>query len=83
MAKLNTITTPVKARFRLVQDDSCHWYAIPADKREEFDLWVKSFDDDNYVEDDKPKPYTGVDFDEYRLNMHVSNYSFANLREDK
>ena len=40
MAKLNTVTTPKYARFRFVQDDSAHWYAIPADKQISFDAWV-------------------------------------------
>jgi len=62
-------------RFRLVSDDSGHTYAIPADKREAFERWVDSF---NYSND-----YSEGDFDQYRLGMHESNYTFVDLQEDK
>jgi hypothetical protein len=64
-------------RFQFVQDDSCHWYAIPAGKRDEFNLWVASFD--NYRTE-----YKGEEFDSYRLDYgHPSNYSFTGLEKDK
>jgi hypothetical protein len=74
--KTNTITTPTTSRFRLIQDDSSHWYAIPANKRAAFKKWVESFNDDY-----KGKP-PKEDFDEYRLSMHPTNYSFENFKED-
>jgi hypothetical protein len=75
MAKLNTITTPVKARFRFVQDASSHWYAIPAEREVEFERWYESFEEETDA-------YDGPDFTEYRLSMHPSRYSFCNLQED-
>lgn len=70
-----TITPP--QRFRLVQDDSCHWYAIPADKRQEFDLWVEACEGDDY------DTYISEDFEEFRLGMHPSNHTFTDLKEDR
>jgi hypothetical protein len=64
-------------RLRLVQDDSSHWYAIPADKKAEFELWEKTFGWRNH------DFYEGEDFQQYRLNMHPTNYTFTNLKEDK
>lgn len=63
------------SRFRLVTDDSCHWYAIPADEQDDFERWVKSFDDG-------APQYGGPDYSEYRLNTHISNYTFPYLCED-
>lgn len=78
MAKLNTVTTPKYARFRFVQDDSAHWYAIPADKQISFDAWVLYMADEGepYV------PYEGEEFDSFRLSMHPSSYTFSSLREE-
>lgn len=33
-------------RYFLSQDDSCHWYLIPADRREEWDTWRNLASDD-------------------------------------
>ena len=77
--KLHTITTPRSARFRLVQDDSGHWYAIPADKQNAFEAWVVYMADEGEVY----VPYEGEEFDEYRLDMHPSSYTFSNLKEDE
>lgn len=63
-------------RFRFVQDDSCHWYAIPADKDKEFDRWLACYQEEY---DD----WKGTDFSEFRLNTHPSNYTFLALQEDK
>jgi hypothetical protein len=64
-------------RFQFVQDDSCHWYAIPAGKLDEFNLWVASFD--NYRSE-----YKGEEFDSYRLDYgHPSSYTFTGLQKDK
>ncbi len=63
-----------QARLRFMQDGSRHWYAIPAEKREAFSKRAESFTDDN------PRGDPDVGFDEYRLGMHVCNYSFADLQ---
>jgi len=65
-------------RLRLVADDDGHWYCIPADKRAEFDLWLKTFGwgDPEYC-------YKGENFEQYRLNMHPSNHTFTDFQEDK
>lgn len=55
-----------------MQDDSSHWYAIPADKREEFETWAHIW-----------SGYEGEDFEQYRLNMYISNYTFTDLLESK
>lgn len=67
------------ARFQFVQDDSCHWYAIPAGKRAAFDAWVLYMADEGepYV------PWEGEEFDSYRLDYGPSNYSFTGLQEEK
>lgn len=39
-------------RFRLMQDDDGHWYVVFADKRNEFEEWLKS---DDYANDVVPK----------------------------
>jgi len=31
-------------RFQFVQDDSCHWYAIPAGQKKQFEEWVRIMD---------------------------------------
>ncbi len=59
-------------RFRLEQDNSGHWYCIPAD------ITTLSKFEDWYNED---PDYTGPSFDEYRLNMHPCNYSFVDFQE--
>lgn len=28
----------------LIQDEDCHWYVIPSDKRDAFDTWLDSED---------------------------------------
>lgn len=33
-------------RFFLSQDNSCHWYIVPVDKRAEWDAWLEIPDDD-------------------------------------
>lgn len=32
----------MEGRYRLAQDDSCHWYLIPADKATEWEDWAYS-----------------------------------------
>jgi hypothetical protein len=62
-------------RLRFIQDDSCHWYAIPAEQGVEFERWVKSF------EDETEDQYDGPDFENCRLN-HPSRYTFVGLKEN-
>lgn len=39
-------------RYLLVQDDDCHWYIIPADKRDAFFAWLEGQDaSDGYAPD--------------------------------
>lgn len=64
-------------KWRFVQDDSCHWYCIPANQRELFEKWVDSADPG-----EGSREYDGPSFDEYRLGMYISNYTFDNLEED-
>ena len=64
-------------RFRFVQDDSSHWYAIPADERPEFSQWLESFGGDI------PSSYAGEDFDRYRIDGYPGFYTFTDLQEDK
>lgn len=65
-----------KERLMFVKDDSCHWYVIPASKREQFVAWEDSFNDEESMEE-----YEGESFDDCRLSMHVSNYTFTDLQE--
>lgn len=57
-------------RFRFVTDESCHWYCIPSEKESAFSRFVQSEGEIG-------------DFDKYRLNMHVSRYTFSDINEDK
>ena len=63
-------------RFRFVQDDSSHWHAIPADERAKFESWCLSFEDE-------AEEYTGVDFEQYRIDGYPGFYTFTDLQEDK
>ena len=77
MAETRWAVTP---RSRLVTDDSCHWYCIPSELRGKFDEWVRSYQS---WEDEELITYDGPDFNEYRLNSHITNYTFLDLREDQ
>lgn len=65
-------------RLRFVQDDSCHWYVIPADKDEAFVLWNESFQDEAEAEE-----YTGEGFEDCRIDGYPGFYTFTDLRQDK
>jgi hypothetical protein len=65
-----------ESRLRFVTDNDGHWYAIRADMQNAFARWVES------CEDDAPS-YSGFTFDEDRLNMHLSNYTFTDLKGDE
>lgn len=46
--------------FCLVQDNDCHWYVIPADRREAFDDWVRCQELGKPMETDlEPTPVNG------------------------
>lgn len=60
-------------RKRIVPDESGHWYLIPADKNEAWDEFLNSEDALDGVEPEWAE----------RLNMHQSNYSFTDWREDR
>lgn len=38
--------TEVEVRFFFGQDNSCHWYLVPAEKRAEWDAWTALDEDD-------------------------------------
>jgi len=85
MGKLHTITTPRNARFRFIQDDSGHWYSIPEKERDKF---LEQLDADReaeekclYEDSDEGFPESTFEFDDCRLDMHPSNYTFENLQE--
>jgi hypothetical protein len=66
-------------RTRFVQDDSSHWYAIPADKKDAFDAWVLYMSDEGAVY----VPYEGEEFDDFRIDGYPGFYTFTDLQEDK
>jgi len=58
-----------------MNDESGHWYCIPIGLRGAFDIYLYDTDDDCVT-------FEGV-FNKYKLNMHISNYSFENIKEIK
>lgn len=63
-----------KQRYRLVSDDDGHDYVIAAEERPAFDAWIEAVSNDDYSK---------RGFDDQRLGMHISNYTFTDLQEDK
>jgi hypothetical protein len=63
-------------RLRFVQDDSSHWYAIPADFKAAFARWIES------CADDAPA-YSGLTFENFRIDGYPGFYTFTDLQEDK
>lgn len=59
-------------RYRLVQDNDCHWYLIPADKGEEWDEWCD-------IPDDDERSWDAPDFAQ-GLNGSPSAVTFDNPR---
>ena len=57
-------------RMCFASDESGHVYCIPVELKEEFSEWAEG--DENWDR-----------FNEYRLNMHYTNYSFENVEEIK
>lgn len=66
--------TTKNEKYCLVPDESGHWYCIPLMLKKRFKTWVYQEEDENDIPED---------FDEYRLNMHLSNYCFENFKEIK
>ena len=69
-------------RFCLVQDESCHWYCIPVEKKKLFNQLCIAMDDIE-VSEKVYKQWDKAGFDKCRLDMHPSNYSFVDLQEIK
>jgi len=61
------------ARFRVVQDESCHWYIIPENKKDEWDEWAVSDDAMDGVVPDWAE----------EANMHVSFLTFKDPKWEK
>ena len=57
-------------KYKLTQDNDCHWYIIPTDKQEEWDEWLE-IDSDDEKSWNVPTFASGIDspeeieFDEY------------------
>lgn len=66
-------------RFRLVQDDDGHFYIIPADAQEKFDLWVAWSGDLDAIDGDQVEY---PDFDSMRLDGDPSRVTFVDPKED-
>lgn len=60
-------------RWRFKSDDSGHWYCIPANMEEDFNLWV---------EHSEYPFYMGPTFDKYRASRNISGYTFTDPKED-
>jgi len=60
-------------KYCLIQDDDCHWYAIPLSLKREFAIWNTTDPEDD--------DFDCCKFGEYRLNKHISSYSFENIEE--
>ena len=58
-------------RFCFQNDEDGHWYLIPIRDRELFDRLLYHDDDETKFEDA---------FEDCRLDMHVSNYSFTDMK---
>ena len=48
-------TDPVK-EYRLVQDESCHWYVIEVGQEEFFDQWLRSYHGEGVLPPDGFEP---------------------------
>ena len=62
-------------RYRLLRDDSSHWYAVPEEWYDEFIRWVTCSQEE--FED-----WQGHDFGQYRLNHSVGAYTFMDFKLD-
>lgn len=65
MKSVNQVRTdhglePVSVRYRMIQDESCHWYVIRTDQVQEFEQWQDAMSE--CIDRD------GFDFNEVRVN---------------
>lgn len=67
-------------RYRFLQDDDGHWYKIPADKVEAFQLWLRIWD--YPVDDTRYGSWVGKDFSDYRLSGGPESWTFVDAKED-
>jgi hypothetical protein len=63
---------PESTRFFLDQDSDCHWYLVPADKRQEWDAWTELDSDDEAA---WSAPKWAIP-----LGTHPSTITFENVR---
>jgi len=64
----------MKKRYTFVTDDDCHWYLIPAERVEAFELWEEA---GPYWDD-----YDGDDFNNYRIDGGPHGWTFTDPKED-
>ena len=57
-------------RYFFAKDDSCHWYMVPEDLREEWDRLSDYGDDDDAIDEFEDK------FGEFRTGGGINHYSF-------
>ncbi len=48
---MSELRKPNQMRYFLSQDNDCHWYVIPADKRDEWNAWCEIDPDDDLAWD--------------------------------
>ena len=58
-------------RYFLSQDNDCHWFIIPADKRDEWNAWCE-------IESDDEQAWEPPDF-AYPINGHPSGVTFTSF----
>jgi hypothetical protein len=62
----------VKIKYSLVQDDSCHWYIIPSDKKQHwFNEWMFSEEYNDGITPDYVHSY--VDGDPSRIEFFLND----------
>ena len=69
-----------KIRQVLRSDDSGHEYCIPLSVSDEFDSMMEQMEEGDYEDLELVDKFCRK-FDQYRLNMHIHNYSFVDLQE--
>jgi len=68
------------SRLCFVSDDSDHWYALPVRKRLRFNELLAKLESGNDLTDEEWREWSR-EFEPYKLNMHISSYSFKDLKE--
>ena len=66
-----------RREFCLIQDDSSHWYVIPAHEKELFEQWVTA------SLDTRNESYDGPEFDRYRINGGPESLRFVDYWTDE